>query len=176
MKKSEKPSVFIIDVDGVLTDGQFYYNTDGKNMKVFGPNDADALNVLKQFIPIEMVSGDKRGFPITKKRVADDMKFPLHAVSTFERVEWLRERYDLKKVIYMGDGIFDAAVFAKVGYAIAPANTFESTKKYAHFVTKNRGADSAVAEACLHIMEKFFTPFDPLSISIEESSVWKKSK
>jgi len=176
MKQNKSPKHFIIDVDGVLTDGQFHYSAEGKVMKIFGPNDADALNILKQFMSIEMVSGDKRGFSITKKRVADDMKFPLHAVSTFERAEWFEKRYNLDEVIYMGDGIFDSAVFAKVGYAIAPANGLELTKKYAHFVTKSRGGDNAVAEACLHIMEKFFKPFDPLRMDINRSSVWKKSK
>ncbi|MDO8591171.1 MAG: phosphatase [bacterium] len=176
MKQHKPPKHFIIDVDGVLNDGQFYYSAEGKVMKVFGPNDADALNILKPFISIEMLSGDKRGFPITKKRVADDMEFPLHLVSTFERVEWLEKRFNLDEVIYMGDGIFDPLVFAKVGYAIAPANVFQSTRKYAHFITASRGGDSAVAEACLHIMEKFFTPFDPLTVEIGKSSVWEKSK
>ena len=37
---------FVIDVDGVMTDGQFYYTAEGKVMKVFGPNDHDALLLL----------------------------------------------------------------------------------------------------------------------------------
>ena len=31
-----KPNIFILDVDGVMTTGEFLYNTDGKAMKVFG--------------------------------------------------------------------------------------------------------------------------------------------
>ena len=31
------PRYFVIDVDGVLTDGKFYYTTEGKVMKKFGP-------------------------------------------------------------------------------------------------------------------------------------------
>ena len=30
---------FIVDVDGVLTDGKFYYSSEGKLMKKFGPHD-----------------------------------------------------------------------------------------------------------------------------------------
>ena len=33
------PKVFILDVDGVLTDGCFYYSIDGKVLKKFGPDD-----------------------------------------------------------------------------------------------------------------------------------------
>ena len=31
--------VFILDVDGVMTTGQFLYSETGKQMKVFGPDD-----------------------------------------------------------------------------------------------------------------------------------------
>jgi len=167
---------FILDVDGVLTDGQFHYTVDGKVMKVFGPDDADALNLLKRNVNIHMVTGDKRGFPITQKRVVEDMKFPLDLVSTFERVEWIKEKFGLDETIYMGDGIFDSIVFNAVAYGIAPANAFYITKQKADFVTQSRGGDSAVAEACLHIMEKFFEPFDPFTTEIKESGVWKKRK
>lgn len=170
-----KPKYFILDVDGVFTDGTFTYTADGKVSKVYGPDDNDALSLLKEYIYIHMVSGDKRGFPITKKRIEEDMKFPLDMVSTFERVDWINNHFNLSETIYMGDGIFDAMVFDKVAYSIAPANAFYTTKDKADFVTKSRGGDSAVAEACLHIMEKFFEPFDPLNVLIKKSSgVWKK--
>lgn len=48
----------------------------------------------------------------------------------------------------------------KVGYSIATANADSLAKKHANYVTNRSGGDRAVAEACLHIMEKFFTPYD----------------
>lgn len=162
-----------MDVDGVLTDGQFHYTLEGKTAKIFGPDDADAILLVKPFINVVAVTGDKRGFPITKKRVEDDMKLPLHLVSTFERVDWIKEQFGLKETCYMGDGIFDAMVFDKVAYGIAPANAFFAIKKYADFVTNARGGEGAVAEACFHIMENFFTPLDPLKLSIT-GGVWGK--
>ncbi len=158
---SIKPCVFILDVDGVMTTGHFLYTAEGKVMKVFGPDDNDGLSLLKQHIEICFITGDKRGFPITKKRIVDDMKFPLDVVSTIRRVDWIRERYLLEKVIYMGDGIFDHYVMREVGYAIAPANADKHAKQFAHYVTERKGGDRAVAEACLHILEKFFQPYNP---------------
>ena len=40
---------FIIDVDGVLSTGQFLYDVNGKRFKIFGPDDNDALKLLKSF-------------------------------------------------------------------------------------------------------------------------------
>lgn len=158
---------FILDVDGVLTDGQFYYSTEGKIMKVFGPDDHDALLLLKPFLNICMVTGDKKGFEISRKRVEDDMKFPIHLVSTFERINWIKEHFNSEETVYMGDGIFDAAVFKHVAYGIAPMNAFYKTKETANFVTHSRGGDSAVAEACMHILEKFFEPVDLSNIVLK---------
>ena len=150
---------FILDVDGVLTTGHFYYSK--KVIKVFGPDDNDALSLLKPFLEIIFVTGDKRGFEISKKRIDDDMGFPIHLVSTTKRINWISERYSPKKVIYMGDGIFDHYVMKKVGYSIAPSNADITAKKTSNYVTKRGGGERAVAEACLHILEKFFEPYDP---------------
>jgi len=157
----------ILDVDGVLTDGTFWYSSKGKELKRFGPDDSDAIHLIRPYLEVLAISGDKRGFPITKKRVADDMGLPLFQVSTFERVAWITERYNLDEVCYMGDGIFDAMVFDKVGYGMAPANASAMVKKHADFVTKAKGGEGAVAEACFHLLEKFFKKPNALNLHID---------
>jgi len=88
------------------------------------------------------------------------MNFPLDIVSTIRRVDWIKMQYPLNNVIYMGDGIFDHYVMREVGYSIAPANADKLCKQHADFVTERSGGERAVAEACLHIMEKFFSPYN----------------
>ncbi len=156
-----KFKVFIVDVDGVMTTGHFIYTESGKAMKIFGPDDNDGLGLLKPFINIRFVTGDRKGFPISNKRIHEDMKFELNLVSTIKRVEWIKDHYDLRQVIYMGDGIFDHYVMKEVGYSIATANADRMAKLHADYVTERSGGDRAVAEACLHIMEKFFEPYNP---------------
>ena len=148
--------VFISDVDGVLTTGQFIYTADGKSSKIFGPDDNDGLSLLKEYLQIIFITGDKRGFNISKKRIVEDMNYPLELVSTIKRIDWIKERFNPKEVIYMGDGIFDHYVMNQVGYSIAPSNADALAKKSANYVTKRSGGDRAVAEASLHILEKFF--------------------
>jgi 3-deoxy-D-manno-octulosonate 8-phosphate phosphatase (KDO 8-P phosphatase) len=161
MNQNIKPLVMILDVDGVMTTGQLGYTESGKTMKIFGPDDHDGLSLLKNYIEIRFVTGDKTGFNISKRRIVDDMKFELDLVSTIKRSEWISEKYPLDQVIYMGDGIFDHYVFKKVGYSIATANSDFLAKDTADFVTNRNGGDRAVAEACLHILEKFFEPYNP---------------
>ncbi len=167
---------FILDVDGVFTDGKFYYSKDGKLYKVFGDADNDALSLIKNKLHIEMVTGDKRGFEISKKRIEEDMGYSISLVSTFQRAEWISKKFDMSETIYMGDGIYDPLVFSKVGYSIAPQNAFSNTKKYANFITQSKGGEGAVAEAVIHIFEKLFNiNFDILNINIpSKSGIWEK--
>jgi 3-deoxy-D-manno-octulosonate 8-phosphate phosphatase (KDO 8-P phosphatase) len=164
-KKNSNPTCFILDVDGVMTTGHFLYTAEGKVMKIFGPDDNDGLSLLKSSLEIRFITGDQKGFPISKKRIVDDMKYELDIVSTIRRVDWIKERYPLESIVYMGDGIFDHYVMREVGYSIAPANADKLAKQHASFVTERSGGDRAVAEACMHIMEKFFTPFNPAELS-----------
>ena len=104
------------------------------------------------------------------------MNFKLNLVSTTERVQWINERYNLKEVIYMGDGIFDHYVMKRVSYSIATNDSDSNAKKYANFVTNRNGGNRAVAEACLHIMKKFFWRYNPekkLNKNIKFSGKWK---
>ena len=158
------PKIFLLDVDGVMTTGHFLYSIHGKEYKSFGPDDSDALAVLNKYIEIQFITGDKRGFEISKKRINDDMGYPISLVSTIRRIDWIKEKFVLNEVIYMGDGLLDSIVFNKVGYAICPQNSLEITKKYAHYISPFNGGNRAVADACLHIMEKFFVRFDPKNI------------
>ena len=150
------PKIFILDVDGVLTSGSFFYSKEGKVLKLFGPDDNDGLKLINQKLEILFITGDKKGFDISKRRSVDDMGYPLFLVSTINRVSWIKERYNLNEVIYMGDGIFDSMVMKEVGYSIAPSNGDDYTKLCANYVTKRSGGDRAVAEACINILMHFF--------------------
>ncbi len=168
--------VFIIDVDGVMTDGKFYYSDQGKVMKVFGPDDNDALGLLNKNIEVRFVTGDRKGFKISQKRIEVDMGYRLDLVSTIHRIEWIKNIYDLKEVIYIGDGIFDHFVMKEVGYSICPSNAHSLAKDHSDYVTKQGGGDRAVAEACFHIMKKFFEPYDPSKFpekGMKVSGEWK---
>jgi len=169
------PKILIIDVDGVMTTGHFLYTEEGKVMKVFGPDDNDGLALVKPYIKIRFVTGDKKGFPISNKRIKEDMNFDLDIVSTIKRIDWIKERYNPKEVIYMGDGIFDHYVMKEVGYSIAPKNADRVAKEHANYITERAGGDRAVAEACLHIMQKFFTPYDPDKLPADQLNLgeWK---
>ena len=161
----------IIDVDGVMTDGKFYYSHDGKVMKAFGADDHDALSILKNYMNIIFVTGDKKGFKISRKRIVSHMGFKLSLVSTVKRIEWIKKKYLLDESIYIGDCIFDYLVMERIGFSITPNNSNNFTKKHADHVLKRPGGDRAVAEACLFILNKFFKIKDFSKINLKNKKM-----
>jgi len=153
MKESKIVAIF--DVDGVLTNGSYIYDAQGKRYKIFGPDDAYALKMIKNDINIVFVSSDERGFPISKARV-NDMGFELNKVSYKERMAWIDEHYPHQEWfrIYMGDSFTDATIFKDVDVGICPQNGHEIAKSYATYITKHIGGDRAVADAVFYIIEK----------------------
>lgn len=139
--------VFVVDVDGVLTDGTFLYDTEGKAYKVFGPDDSDALKLLSEHVDIVVVSADYRGFDITRARVSD-MGFEVSLVPSSERLEWVVSRFDLNSLAYMGDSFEDARLLRAAALGLCPANGNKKAKKSANLVTTTGGGNRAVAEAC----------------------------
>ena len=139
-----------------MNTGQFIYTENGKFGKIFGADDNDALKILSNFINIQFITSDKRGFRISKKRVNSDMKFKIKFVTNKNRINWISKNYDLKNTIYMGDGIFDWILMKKVFFSISCADSNTLTKKYSNYSTKAKSGERAVSEACLFIIKKFF--------------------
>ena len=45
-------------------------------------------------------------------------------------------------------------LFKSVGMSICPKNSVSILKKYANYVTKNKGGERSVSEACIFILKK----------------------
>ena len=155
MNNFDKKYTFVLDCDGVFTDGTYHYNSDGKCEKVFGPDDSDALKLLQNKVNIIICSADHRGFPITQKRI-NDMGFELTCVKSKNRLKWIKENCPNTIVAYMGDSFQDAAIFKGVDIAICTADSSDIAKNHANYITKCKGGNRAVADAVFYLGKRWF--------------------
>lgn len=150
-----KKYTLVLDVDGVLTDGTFHYNSEGKCEKVFGPDDADALKLIDDKVNIAVVSADHRGFAISEKRV-NDMGYELACVKSRDRLKWIKEHYAGTTIAYMGDSWQDAAIFDGVDVGICTSDSSPVAKDHATYITRCKGGNRAVAEAVFFLAARWF--------------------
>ncbi|MFH1425103.1 MAG: HAD hydrolase family protein [archaeon] len=146
---------FVLDVDGVMTTGQFLYSKKGKEYKVFGPHDVDGLKLLRDKLNIFFVTADKRGFPISKKRITD-LGYHIELVSEKDRYGDFKEKFGFENTIFMGDGIFDVPILKACKFGIAPANARVEARNVADHVTSSKSGEGAVCDACIVVNRKFF--------------------
>lgn len=149
-----KKLAFVLDVDGVLTTGQFLYSIEGKAYKIFGPHDADGLKMLKAHMDISLISADHRGFRISQKR-AKDMGYPIKLVTEEDRYTYLKKNFDFQNLIFMGDGFHDVRIIKECLFGIAPCSARIEARKAAKFVTPSKAGEGAVMDACLEIIKRF---------------------
>ena len=154
MKKT--PDIFILDIDGVMTTGQFLYSKIGKEYKIFGPHDSDGLKMLKEKIKILFVTSDTRGFKISYKRITKDLGFKILILDEKIRYDYLKKKIGLKNFIYMGDGFYDAKILKECFFGICPKNARIEARKNSNYITPSRSGEGAVLDACLKIQNKFF--------------------
>ena len=150
---SENKKVVIFDVDGVMTTGQFLYSSNGKEYKIFGPHDNDGIKMMRGIVEILFVTADKRGYPITERRIVDDMGKKLCLVSEDERYDFIEARYGMSNVVYMGDGYYDAKILKSCFFGIVPNNARVEAKESADYITPSNSGEGAVLDACLKIRE-----------------------
>jgi 3-deoxy-D-manno-octulosonate 8-phosphate phosphatase (KDO 8-P phosphatase) len=147
--------VFVLDVDGVMTNGGMWYTKQEKHLKMFGPDDHDAIKELANYMDVCFVTADKRGYDIVERRIQEEMKCPLYFVShkPKERWQWIKNKYPSHDIIFMGDGIYDFYSLKNAFYSISTDDALPHVQQAAKYVTSHCGGNRAVAEACLHIMD-----------------------
>jgi len=136
----------VIDVDGVLTDGTFWYSAKGKEYKRFAPHDAEALGVLKSYFPIKIISADKRGRKISERRV-NDLGFDLQIVSSRARRLLISSMQAKgRNVLFVGDSLSDIPAMSEATFAVCPSNSCIGVSSHVDYVLKTQGGRGVMAE------------------------------
>jgi YrbI family 3-deoxy-D-manno-octulosonate 8-phosphate phosphatase len=136
----------ILDVDGVFTDGSFYYSRKGKILKRFGAHDAQAIKICLPHFKIQLISADLRGFKITSKR-AQHMQLECLYVSEISRADWISKNFQKNSTAFIADSFTDIPSLAYVAQSFAPANAHYAFKERVDFVLNSNAGQGAVSEA-----------------------------
>ncbi len=138
-----------LDVDGVLTDGGFWWGPDGLELKRFSFLDVMGISIgTKAGLRFALITGEEN--PLVE-RFARKMSIQDVFMGCKDKVGALRafsERHTipLESICYMGDDINDLPAMAVAGMSAAPASAHEKVVNAATLVTRRRGGDGAVRE------------------------------
>lgn len=135
----------IFDIDGVFTDGSFYYTSEGKVLKRFGSHDAQAIKISHHYFNIHLISADQKGFAISKLR-ADHMELPITLVPEKIRNKWILNNYIREETALVVDSFTDIPSIGCVSRSFAPKNSHPALLSRVSDVLSVDGGSGAVAE------------------------------
>ena len=155
-----------LDVDGVLTDGRYYYSNKGLAFRSYSSRDGTGIHMLiKSGLTVALISTNNA---IDTKIRARDLGIN-HVYLGVEQkdviIRDLRKRLNIEKkhTLFMGDDVWDIPAFLESGIAVTVPEASKLVKRYANWVTKSPGGNGAVREIVDEILRiKRVNPLDLL--------------
>ena len=151
LKKLKHTQLFLLDVDGVLTDGSIIYNDEGSETKIFNARDGFGLKlVMSAGIEVGLVTGrsskalrhrcDNLGVGHLFDGVGDKAKMLEKIVA--------QTGIGPEHAAFVGDDLPDLPLMKRVGLSIAVADAHEIVRQKADWTTQAPGGHGAVREVC----------------------------
>lgn len=143
--------VLILDVDGVLTDGQIIYSDDGSETKIFNVRDGLGLRLL-QHAGFKVAIATGRSTPALLHR-CKNLRITLIFDGLRQKspvIEKVTEATGAtpEEMLFIGDDLPDLSLMARVGLAAAVADAHTEVIAAADIVTEAPGGQGAVREVC----------------------------
>ncbi len=157
----EQVKAVVMDVDGVLTDGTFWWGTHGEEFKRFCFADVAGIALARNAgIKLALISGESSpdGMALVQ-RFADKLKITHVYKGCHDKAAAVRDfaeknQLQLPEICFIGDDLMDIPAMSVVGFAVAPADAQAAAKARAHLITSRKGGHGAVREVLDAILEK----------------------
>ena len=159
-------TTFIFDVDGVLTDGSVFVNTNGEMLRTMNIRDGYALKAaIETGYNVCIISGgSNEGVRVRLRNLGIT---DIH-LGTPDKVETFDEYIDInqikqEQVLYMGDDIPDYHVMKIVGLPSCPQDACPEIKGISKYISHKNGGKGAVRDVIEQVMKvqgKWMENFD----------------
>ena len=147
--------LIVYDFDGVMTDNRVIIFQDGTEAVIVNRSDGLGVERFRSLgIPQLILSTETN--PVVKTRAA---KLHLEVIASCKDKKNALEKYcrkmkyNLSKVVYIGNDINDLEAMKIVGYPVAPADAHVEVKKIAKIITKTMGGHGVIGELLDIFME-----------------------
>ena len=150
-----KIKLVVLDVDGTLTDGGIYYDSQGNEMKRFDVKDGLGILVARKAgLEFSVITG--RASPMVERRVKElGIKYLLQGVQKKypALLELARnQNLSLEEIGYIGDDLNDLQCMEAVGFRACPSDAAAAVKAICNYVASVPGGHGAVRESLEYLL------------------------
>jgi len=153
-QRASRIELVLMDVDGVMTDGQILIIPDvhgaPHEYKFFNTHDGVGLTFARRVgLRLGVLTGRVSESVSARAKELGMEIVEQGSWNKLETYEKIRTQAGLEdaRICYMGDDLQDLPVLRHVGFAVGVANAEEEVKKACHLVTRREGGRGAIREA-----------------------------
>ena len=150
-----KIKLIVLDVDGTLTDGGIYYDSQGNEMKRFDVKDGLGILVAqKAGLEFAIITG--RASPMVERRVKElGIRYLLQGIQK-KYLALIKLAQDcglsLDEIGYIGDDLNDLQCMEAVSFRACPADAAQAVKSVCEYVASVPGGYGAVRESLEYLL------------------------
>lgn len=152
-----KIKLIVLDVDGTMTNGSIYYNSNGEEIKQFNVKDGLGIKIaLAAGLDVAIITG-RRSSMVEKRAAELNISYLYTGVQTKLTAlnQLLMEtgvHYD--EVYYIGDDLNDLQCMECVGLRGCPSDADESVKELCEIIADKAGGHGAVRDCIKRLLEE----------------------
>jgi len=148
-------NTLLFDIDGVMTDGKFYFMPDGTPMKSLNIKDSYALQaaIKKGYKVVVITGGSSEAVKNSLHRLGIEYIFLKQHDKLSCYKDFIAEHsVDEKQTLYMGDDLPDYEVMQRVAVACCPADAVTEIKDISIYISDKKGGDGCVRDIIEQVM------------------------
>jgi 3-deoxy-D-manno-octulosonate 8-phosphate phosphatase (KDO 8-P phosphatase) len=156
LEQFQKIKLFVLDMDGVLTDGSLYVFANGEQVRKMNIKDGFALQLaVKKGYKLLVISGSHSDGVLTRlqKLGISDIFMKVGDKKEFLESYLAQNNIQKEQVLYMGDDMPDYSVMKTVGLACAPADAAPEIKSLAHYISDKNGGEGCVRDVIEKVLK-----------------------
>ena len=152
MAQAKHIKLLALDVDGVLTDGSIYIDSNGNESKKFYVHDGSGIVSIREKFGIEtvVISGRSSRALLHRLEELNISRFWVGQSNKLAVINLILQEESIAshQILFVGDDIPDLDVIENVGLFVAVSNAHKMVKDKAHYITQKAGGQGAVREVC----------------------------
>lgn len=149
--------LWVIDVDGTMTDGGLYYDEKGNETKKFCTKDAAGFFAVHQLGMEVMILTGRECKATTRRMTEMKVEYLNQNVKDKRRFleAFMKEKHLTKDMVaYIGDDLNDLPPMELCGFVGCPADACIEVKKIASYVSSVKGGYGAVRDIIEHVLRE----------------------
>ncbi|ARN76773.1 3-deoxy-D-manno-octulosonate 8-phosphate phosphatase [Nonlabens spongiae] len=155
-QKLRNITTFILDVDGVLTDGRLLISESGELLRTMNAKDGYAMKAaLYAGYKVCIITGGRNEGVKSRLEGLGVTDVFLNASEKMVQMHDYVAQNDLKpeEILYMGDDMPDVPALEYAGLATCPQDAIPEIKAVSDYVSHRRGGDACVRDVIEQVMK-----------------------